>query len=378
MDSMSKLFSYADTTDKALLFCGTISSMIMGTSQPIHVVFLGDIVNTFSPAQTTSDDEFRSSINRVVIKFVIADAVVFIAGMAQIACWTISSARQAKCLRHAYTSAILRQEIGWFDVNDPMQLATKVADITLIIQQGLGRKIGDTINFATMTIAGLIIAFVYGWELALVTLAISPLIAASGYFMIKTTAKATQNGVEAYAEAGGIAEEALSNIRTVHMFNASENFVNKYTAALTKSQNAGIQKGLVIGSGTGTMFFVIFCAYAHESNDQINHHCTGGGCHYCGRVLTVFFTVVMSAMSLGQDTPGLQTMFAARSAAHDVFELIERQSKIDADADSGLKPSTVRGNIALNNIAFAYPSRPEVQVCAGYSLQIPAGQKIAL
>ncbi|EQC42698.1 hypothetical protein SDRG_00425 [Saprolegnia diclina VS20] len=389
MVSLTKLFTFADSTDKLLMAVGTVAAMFTGVSQPIQIIFFGDILNAFNPSQVSSlsADDLRTSINKVVVQFVWLGALVLLCGFAQIACWSIAASRQAKRLRHAYASAILRQEVGWFDVNEPMQLATRVADTTLIIQEGMGRKVGDGINFTTMALSGFIIAFCYGWELALVLFAFTPLIAASGYFMIKAIASATQGGIESYAEAGGVAEESLSNIRTVHMFNAMSRMADKYKAALRKTEVAGVKKGLAVGLGTGGMFFVVFCTYAvgmyygavKITNDQINDKCVGSGCYDGGRVITVFFSIVMSSMALGQAGPSAQAMFSARSAAYDVFELIERESKIDASSDdAGTVLPTVQGEIALSNISFAYPSRPNVQVCAGYSLHIPAGQKIAL
>ncbi|OQS03291.1 ATP-binding Cassette (ABC) Superfamily, partial [Thraustotheca clavata] len=386
--STAKLFVYANVIDFILMTIGTLSSIAMGVSQPAQVVIFGDIINAFNPkqSQNINSDTLRRNINDVVLRLVVLASIVMVCGVAQIACWSITAARQAKRIRHAYVIAILRQEVGWFDVNDPMQLATRVADTTLIIQDGMGRKVGDSISFFSMAVAGIVIAFTYGWELALVLLAFTPLIAASGYCTVQGATKATQATLESYADAGAIAEESLSNIKTVHMFNAASHFIHKYTKALRKTEVAGIKKNLILGVGTGIMFFVVFCTYAFGlyygavkvSNDQINHPCSGYGCYDGGQVLIVFFSVVLSATALGQAGPGAQAIYAARLAAHGVFELIERKSKIDANADSGLKLRRVHGEIALKNITFAYPSRPDVQVCAGYSLHIPAGQKIAL
>ncbi|KDO28008.1 hypothetical protein SPRG_20358 [Saprolegnia parasitica CBS 223.65] len=235
MVSFAKLFSFADTTDKVLLAIGTLGSMVMGVAQPLQIVFFGNVINAFNPTSGTGDDAFRDSINRTVIQFVIVGAIVLVTGVAQTACWSIAASRQTKRLRHAYASAILRQEVGWFDVNEPMQLATRVADTTLIIQEGMGRKVADAINFTTMAITGIVIGFVYGWDLALVLLALSPFVAGSGYYMVKTIAAATQGGVEAYAEAGGVAEEALSNIRTKNAAERFASFLSQHVPLRTKT-----------------------------------------------------------------------------------------------------------------------------------------------
>ncbi|RHY22964.1 hypothetical protein DYB32_009344, partial [Aphanomyces invadans] len=390
MATFSQLFQFADGTDYALMAVGTLGAMITGAGQPIQITFFGDIINAFNPPDPSRKEipgAFQSDINKVVYQFLVIASIILVCGFVQIACWSISASRQAKKLRHAYASAILRQEIGWFDVNEPMQLATRVADTTLLVQEGMGRKVGDGINFLSMGITSLVVAFYYGWELSLVLFAFTPLIGVSAYCMTKAITAAVQGGVEAYAEAGGIAEESLSNIKTVHMFNSMSAMADKYVAALLRTEQAGVKKGFAVGFGTGMMYFVMLCTYAvgmyygavRITNDQLGpEKCVGSGCYDGGRVIIVFFSIVMGSMALGQAGPSMQAVMTARSAGYEVFDLINRESKIDASSTEGKTIDDVQGRITLESIRFAYPSRPEVEVAAGYSLDIPAGQKIAL
>ncbi|OQS02521.1 ATP-binding Cassette (ABC) Superfamily [Thraustotheca clavata] len=383
-----KLFQYANTTDKILITLGSILALATGVAQPIQILFFGDILNAFNPTKgLETNDEFQSNINKIVLKFVYLGIAVVVAAFGQVACWSIAASRQSKRIRHAYTAAILRQEIGWFDKNEPMQLASRVADSTLLVQNGIGRKIGDGLNFTGMGIGSIVTAFYYGWKLSLVLVAFTPLIALSAYYMSKSIASAVQGGVDAYAEAGGIAEEALSNIKTVYMFNAMESIATKYKNALEKSELAGVKKGLAMGLGTGVMFFFTFVTFGvgmyygavKITNDQANG-CFDSGCYNGGRVMTVFFCIIMGAMALGESGPSIQAIYTARAAAQEIFGLIARVSAIDPNDNSGrtLDGTKVSGAIKLNNIVFAYPTRPDVVVCRGYSLSIPAGQKIAL
>lgn len=385
--SMSKLFSFADGKDKTMMAVGAVCAMAVGVMQPLQIIVFGDVVNAFNPKEAVSLEVQQDAINAVVLKFMYIAVATVILGFGQVASWTISASRQARRLRHAYVSAILRQEIGWFDVNEPMQLASKVADHTITIQDGMGRKVADGFQFFAMAVGGVIIGVWKGWELGLSLLAFTPIIAFSAFVMMKTLASLTQGSADAYGKAGGIAQETLSNIRTILSFNATKKAADRYASALDEAEKVGIKKGIAVGTGTGFMFFTVFVTYAFGmyyggvlvSKDQLGDEpCVGNGCYDGGRVLIVFFSVIMGAMALGQAGPSMQAIFSAKGAAHSVFQIIDRESKIDAESNVGEELSAVEGRISIQNITFRYPSRPNVVVCENYSLDIEAGQTVAL
>ncbi|ETW02442.1 hypothetical protein H310_05955 [Aphanomyces invadans] len=396
--TLRQLFQYADSTDLWLMGLGSIAAAGAGFSQPLQVLLFGEIMNSFNPPPPNStalptladletmQSSLSTGINEVAVKFIWIGLGVLVCGFGQVACWTITASRQSKRIKEHYIRAILRQEIGWFDVNNPMELATKVADTTLIIHDGMGRKLGDGINFLAMGIGGLVLGIVKGWKLALALLGFTPIIGLAAFFMMKSLTNAVQASVAAYASAGGVAEESLSNIRTVQMFNSMEAFVSKYKAALLKTEKAGIKKGLSIGLGGGSVFGMMFVTYAfgmwygavQVANDQLTFPKCTENCYDGGRVLTVFFCIIMGGMAMGQAGPSIQAVFSARAAAGVVFETIDRPSRVDGTADTGDTLSAVAGHIELDAISFHYPSRPDVQVCNGYSVKIQAGEKVAL
>ncbi|KAF0687599.1 hypothetical protein As57867_020650, partial [Aphanomyces stellatus] len=386
---LAKLFQFADKTDAWLMAVGTLGAVGAGVAQPLQIVLFGDMLNTFNSSPVSSSSsvaDVQPGINSAALKFVWLALGAIVCGFAQTACWSISASRQAKRLKHEYIRAILRQEIGWFDVNDPMQLSTKVAQTSVIIQNGMGAKIGEGINYTSMVVGGLIVGLVHGWKLALALLGFTPLIALAAFGMVKTLSSAVQASVAAYSAAGGVAEESLANIRTVQMFNSMSAFVAKYKDALVATETAGIKKGLAVGVGTGAMFGIVLMTYAfgmwygavQVATDQLTEPKCTVNCYDGGRVLTVFFGVIMAAMGIGQAGPCIQAVFSARAAAAVVFDLIERPSLVDATSTNGLALPSVQGEIHLDNIRFHYPARPDVQVCQGYTLHVKAGEKVAL
>ncbi|KAH7459719.1 ABC transporter B family member 11 [Phytophthora ramorum] len=358
---LAELFSFADSIDKLLMGVGTLGALVAGVLRPLMVVLLGNVINSFGSTSLDggSSADISPRVNRVARNLTIVGAVGLVAAYLQVYCWSLTASRQSKRIRSLYVNAIITKEIGWFDVNDPMQLSSRVTEATITIQDGIGSKMSDMLHFSSTVVAGIVIGLVKGWELTLILLAVIPFVAVSGMVAKKVIVAATHSGMQSYAQAGAVAQESLSNIRTVHMFNSVGYFVEKYSRALEGATRAGIKKSFAVGWGSGLMYMMIFLMYAlgffigavFVARDNLDgNSCTGSSCYDGGRVLTVFFAVLQGAMALGQAGPNLQAVFSACAAAFDVFELIKRPSLIDPTNDTqGKTLNTVSGSIDIDN-----------------------------
>jgi ATP-binding cassette subfamily B protein len=72
-------------------------------------------------------------------------------------------------------------------------------------------------------------------------------------------------------------------------------------------------------------------------------------------------------------------MQRAAGAAERITELLQARSEITAPASDLLTlPERISGRLALENLSFAYPSRPERNAVDGLSLTVEAGETLAL
>jgi ABC-type multidrug transport system fused ATPase/permease subunit len=94
--------------------------------------------------------------------------------------------------------------------------------------------------------------------------------------------------------------------------------------------------------------------------------------------IRVLLAIILASTNLTSLAPHFVDFSQAASAAAKLFNVIDRISDIDPFEDSGLMPSTIDGDIALNNVSFSYPTRPSMIVLHNFSLVIPSGKVTAL
>jgi len=408
--SMMGLFRFADRLDVFLMLIGTVCACAHGSALPIMIIVFGSMTDSFvndakqmapsgPPAgcytgnytsvamnitndNTTSDPsqtvDVTDSIKNASIYYAIIGAVVLLVAYVQVAAWLTTSHRQSHRIRLALLSAVLRQEIGWFDTHDSGEMSTRLSDDVNKIQEGIGDKIGNFFQWFATFICGIIIGLVKGWKLALVIFAVSPLLVICGGFMTFMITSTTKKELTAYAKAGSVAEEVLSAFRTVVAFGGQLKECDRYTENLHAAKAFGIRKGMVSGLGLGLTFFVIFGSYALAfwyGGKLVREEPEN---YTIGVMLIVFFCVIIGAFALGNAAPNLQNVGAARGAAFVIWNLVDRKSEIDSSSEEGLKPETMVGNVEFKNIMFHYPSRPDIPILNGLTCKISRGQTVAL
>uniref|UniRef100_A0A9J7WU74 ABC-type xenobiotic transporter n=1 Tax=Cyprinus carpio carpio TaxID=630221 RepID=A0A9J7WU74_CYPCA len=372
-----QLFRYATCLEVLLMLIGLLCAAAHGIALPLMCVVFGQMTDSF----VLNSFSFSSPINNLVkhaYYFVAIGAAVLILGTFQVMLFLLTAAKQTKRIREKYFHAILHQQMSWFDMHQIGELNIRLTDNINTINDGLGDKICVFVQFFCTFIAGLIIGLIYGWKLTLVILAVSPLLAGSAAVWSKILASLTSKELTAYANAGAVAEEILFAFRTVVAFNGQKKAVEKYEKNLVEAKNFGVKKAITTNVSMGLTQFIIFGTYALAfwygtklSVDEPENYSIG-------RVIIVFFSVMIGAFSLGQGAPNLESIATARGAAYEVYKTIDMPRPIDSSSKEGHKPDHVKGDIEFKNIHFSYPSRKDVKILQGMNLKVPHGKTIAL
>lgn len=128
----------------------------------------------------------------------------------------ITGERQAARIRSNYLKAILRQDIAFFDKETSTgEVIGRMAGDTVLIQEAIGEKVGKFQQLVSTFLGGFVVAFIRGWKLTLVVLAVLPALVLATTIMARLLSRLSSEGQRCYAEAGNTVQQVVSSIRTV-------------------------------------------------------------------------------------------------------------------------------------------------------------------
>jgi len=329
-----------------------------------------------NPSYPKDGEALKQQAYFYTILFFSLAAAMFIAGYMRMAFWKMAGERQGMRIRQAYFRALLRQEMGWYDVSKVGELGARLSGDPVAIVEGIAEKLGEFIQNTSAFVISIVIAFLQGWQLALVMTTVLPLLGIATFMTTKLMGSFATKSAAAYGEAGAVAQEVLSSIRTVVAFSGENRESEKYSKNLVTAEKAGIRMALVGGLMMSLLNFIIFAA--NGLGFYVGAIFTNEGVMEGGDVLTVFFAIIIGSFSLGQASPAFAALGKAGGAAYRIFTVIDRTSSINPLSKDGKVPTHTDGEVELKNVVFKYPSRPTVTVLKGLNLQVKKGQTVAL
>ncbi|KAG9407971.1 ABC transporter B member 10 [Aphanomyces cochlioides] len=335
--SFFSMYRYADSYDKMLIAAGILSA-INGAAYPLMAILFGDTVNAFVVP-----------INHHLVN---KD------------CFGVAAERQMKKLRRECLKHIMYQDMGWYDGRDASEIASRISGDSVMIKDGMGEKLGETIRYVCQFIAGYAIGFSRGWNLSLVMACVVPFMAVALTFLIfnlKISATRSQN---LYATAGAVAEENLGAMRTVASLNGEARVIAKYNDNISNAEKETIRATKFVAIALGWFLIFTWLTYAvglwYGGWLVTKQHSTISD---PGSVFSAFYGILMGSISL--------------PIATELFNILARQSQIDASSQDGDIPADCQGTIDARDLHFSYPSRPNDPILRGYSLTIHKGETVA-
>ncbi|KAJ4972618.1 hypothetical protein NE237_005792 [Protea cynaroides] len=375
--SMRSIFMHADHIDTLLMFLGFVGAVGDGFMTPIMLLIVSKVMNNFGDSTTTETNVFVHNINTNAVDLLYLACGNWLVAFLEGYCWTRTGERQATRMRARYLKAVLRQEVGYFDlqVSSTAEVITSVSSDSLVIQDVISEKVPNFLMNAGMFTGSYIVAFILLWRLAIVGFPFVLLLIIPGLIYGRTLMGLARKIREEYNKAEIIAEQAISSVRTVYSFVGESKTMAEFSAALQGSIKLGLKQGLAKGLAIGSsgVSFAIWAFMSWYGSRLVMYHGGKGG-----TVFAVGASITVGGLALGSGLSNLRYFYEASSAGERIMEVINRVPAIDSDSTEGEILENVSGDVEFKNVVFSYPSRPDNVILKEFSLNVPAGKTVAL
>ena len=242
------MYRYANSLDRFELLIGLVVAGAVGTAAPIRLLFLGDWFDVAgaSEADVGSTMPMDTTITMVMSLVYIGTGLLFGKALAETSL-RLTRERQVFEFKKAYVRSILRQDIGWFDVSRPEELATRAGESFTAVTEGLVAPLAEPVEALVGLIFGWSIAFWKNASVALCILGVAPLLFVAVVLLLRTSKGSAKRIADAYAEAGSLSAEALAQMRTVASLGLEERVAAEYEMRLLTARRVAIRASVING-----------------------------------------------------------------------------------------------------------------------------------
>ena len=266
---------------------------------------------------------------------------------------------------------------GFYENNRSSEIQSRLTADTTLLQSVIGSSLSLFLRNSLMVIGGIVLLFITNPKLTSIVVVALPLVLAPILIFGRRVRSLSRQSQDRIADVGSYVSEALGQIKTVQAYNHQQQdrqrFAHTVEQAFATARKRIVQRAwlitlvilLVLGA-VGVMLWV-------GGMDVIAWRITGGEL-----AAFVFYSLIVGS-AFGTLSEVIGELQRAAGAAERIAELLQSKSLISAPVSGLLTlPDRVAGNLHLQGVSFAYPSRPERFALEDLTLTVNAGETLAL
>ncbi|XP_076888466.1 ABC transporter B family member 6-like [Bidens hawaiensis] len=355
---------------------GSTGAAIFGSFNPLLAYVIALIVTEYY--KKDSNHHMRNEVEKWCLIIACMGIVTVIANFLQHFYFGIMGEKMTERVRRMMFSAMLRNEVGWFDEeeNSADTLSMRLANDATFVRAAFSNRLSIFIQDSTAVLVALLIGMLLQWRVALVALATLPVLTISAIAQKLWLAGFSKGIQEMHRKASLVLEDSVRNIYTIVSFCAGNKVTELYRLQLHKIFTKSFLHGMAIGFAFGSSQFLLFACNAlllwytalAIKKRHVELH----------TAITEYMVFSFVTFALVEPFGLAPYILKRRKSLISVFEIINRVPKIDPDDITALKPPNVYGSIELKHVDFSYPTRPEILVLSNFSLKVNGGQTVAV
>ncbi|XP_041955795.1 ATP-binding cassette sub-family B member 9 [Alosa sapidissima] len=288
--------------------------------------------------------------------------------------FSITLARLNIRLRNLLFRSLMRQEIGFFDLNHTGDITSRLTSDTTQVSDLISLNVNLFLRSFIKAVGFFIFMFGMSWKLTLVTIMGFPYIAVVSKMYGEYYKKLTKEVQTSLAQANKVAEETISAMRTVRSFaneeQESESYYSKLMVMFQLNKKQALAYACFMWSSCISELALQVAILFYGGHLVITGQMSGG----------TLISFVIYELELGECLESVASVYTGLmqgvGAAEKVFEYIDREPEHPSGGSSA--PDHFKGEVEFLNVSFSYPTRPDTEILKNVSFTIQPGEVTAL
>jgi ABC-type multidrug transport system fused ATPase/permease subunit len=359
-------------------------------STSLFPFFLGKMIDAASPGSSLGDlggglgsrmgmglKDIHFSLNTALLLIFLQLTVQMVFSFMRVYLLTEVGEKSLADMRRDVYQKLLSMPMSFFTEKRVGELSSRISSDLSQIQDAISFTLAEFLRGIFTLVIGLAFIFWISAKLALVMLAVVPVIAILAVVFGMRIRKMARKAQDQLADSGTIVQETFQGISIVKAFTSEVHEISRYAKSIYSVVDTAIRNARYRGAFISFMIFSVFGVIAfvmwYGANMIANGELTIGA-------LTMF---VIFSMFVGGTFAGFAEMFSqlqkTLGATHSIREILRSEGEPVELTHVQVDPAyELKGRLSMDHVAFSYPSRPDVQVLKDVTFTAEPGEQIAL
>ena len=279
-------------------------------------------------------------------------------------------------LRRDLFAHVVRLGPAWFEIKRSGDVMSRISADAQLIEQVIGSSASVALRNSLMCIGGVAMLVITNPKLALLVLAVVPLVVAPIILFGRKVRRLSREAQARMADMVSEGGETLDAVRTVQAFAQEERATQRFGEATERAFDAARRRVAQRAVMTTLVIFIVFAAVGFllwmGGHDVLDGRISAGD-------LTAFvFYAVLVASSGGAISETIGDLQRAAGAAERLAELQAEPPAIVEAANPKSLPKPLSGSVRFEDISFRYPTRPDSLALDRFDLAVVPGETVAI
>ena len=265
---------------------------------------------------------------------------------------------------------------AFFDSARSGELISRLTADTTQIKSAVGASVSTALRNVMLFVGATAMMLITSPRLSGFVLLAIPLIVLPLVAFGRWVRRLSRTAQDTLADATAYASELVGAIRTVQAYTSERLAEARFGGEVEQAYEAACSSTRARAVLTAIIIFIVFTSVVVIL--WVGSHDVLTGTISIGRLGQFVLYTAFAAAALGALSEVWGDVSAASGAAERLFEILRIKSQIALPASPRALPVPARGDVSLENVSFAYPTRPDALAVDGVSLSVRAGEKVAI